>query len=111
MGEVPNLYKTTKPAAMRRRSSNQTRCDDNIMIDLHGLTKEDVLNIAMKGSYPWVIPVKIVRGGGSQMLVKTVENWIKQNENVLNAPKNLYTFNNLPSRMQLWNESCARTFI
>ena len=71
------------------------------MIDLHGLTKEESLNklneclpswieIAIKRSYPWVISVKIVCGGGSQILAEAVENWIKQDDRVSNASKNLY---------------------
>ncbi|KAL7534967.1 hypothetical protein ACHAXR_006182 [Thalassiosira sp. AJA248-18] len=101
VGEVSNLYKTTKPSAMHSHSSEQVRSDD-IMIDLHGLTKDEATTkldkclpewvaIAMNGSYPWVIPVKIVCGGGSQIIAEAVENWIKQNDNVANAPKNLYS--------------------
>ena len=97
VGEVSNLYKTTKPS-----SAGCGRRQDDIMIDLHGLTAEeavyrldkhlpDWIEIAMKGSYPFVIPVKIVCGGGSQILAEVVENWIKQNDNVANAPKNMYS--------------------
>jgi len=97
VGEVANLYKTTKPAAFQ--SSSLTRRD--IMIDLHGLTREEALStlnesllgwidIAMKGGYPWVVPVTIVCGGGNQMLAETVKNWIKQNNKVANVPKSLY---------------------
>jgi len=46
--------------------------------------------VAMKGKYPWVIPVKVVCGGGSQ-LSEAVENWIKRNDHVANAPKNIYS--------------------
>lgn len=100
VGEVSNLYKTTKPSAMRGQSSNQARCND-IMIDLHGLTKDEALtkldknlpkwvDTAMKGEHPFVIPLKIVCGGGNQILSEAVESWIKQNDQVSNAPKNLY---------------------
>jgi len=96
VGEVSNLYKTTKPS-----SAGRGRRQDDIMIDLHGLTAEGAvyrldkhlptwIETAMKGIYPFVIPVKIVCGGGSQILAEVVENWIKQNDNVANAPKNMY---------------------
>jgi len=96
VGEVSNLYKTTKPS-----SAGRGRRQDDIMIDLHGLTAKeavyrldkhlpDWIEMAMKGIYPFVIPVKIVCGGGSQILAEVVENWIKQNDNVANAPKNMY---------------------
>jgi len=97
VGEVSNLYKTTKPS-----SAGRGRRQDDIMIDLHGLTAEEAVHrldnslpswieTAMKGTYPFVIPVKIVCGGGSQILAEVVENWIKQNDHVANAPKNMYT--------------------
>jgi len=96
VGEVSNLYKTTKPSVAGRG-----RRQDDIMIDLHGLTADEAvcrldkhlpswIETAMKGTYPFVIPVKIVCGGGSQILAEVVENWIKQNDNVANAPKNMY---------------------
>jgi len=97
VGEVSNLYKTTKPS-----SAGRGRREDDTLIDLHGLTAEeavcrldrhlpDWIETAMKGTYPFVIPVKIVCGGGSQILAEVVENWIKQNDNVANAPKNMYS--------------------
>ena len=97
VGEISNLYKTTKQSSAARG-----RRQDDIMIDLHGLTAEeavfrldkhlpDWIEMAMKGAYPFVIPVKIVCGGGSQILAEVVENWIKQNDNVANAPKNMYS--------------------
>ena len=97
VGEVSNLYKTTKPS-----SAGRGRRQEDIMIDLHGLTAEETVNrldkslpdwieIAMKGTHPFVIPVKIVCGGGSQILAEVVENWIKQNDHVANAPKNMYS--------------------
>jgi len=97
VGEVSNLYKTTKPSSVGRG-----RRHDDIMIDLHGLTAEeavyrldrhlpDWIESAMKGTYPFVIPVKIVCGGGSQVLAEVVENWIKENDSVANAPKNMYS--------------------
>jgi len=97
VGEVSNLYKTTKHS-----SGGRGRRQDDIMIDLHGLTADEAvyrldkhlpswIETAMKGTYPFVIPVKIVCGGGSQILAEVVENWIKQNDNVANAPKNMYS--------------------
>ena len=97
VGEVSNLYKTAKQS-----SGGRGRRQDDIMIDLHGLTAEeavyrldkhlpDWIETAMKGTYPFVIPVKIVCGGGSQILAEVVENWIRQNDNVANAPKNMYS--------------------
>jgi len=97
VGEVSNLYKPTKQS-----SADRGRRQDDIMIDLHGLTAEeavyslekhlpDWIETAMKGTYPFVIPVKIVCGGGSQILAEVVENWIKQNDNVAYAPKNMYS--------------------
>jgi len=98
VGEVSNLYKTTKHSSAGRGSRRQ----DDIMIDLHGLSAEeavyrldkslpDWIETAMKGTYPFVIPVKIVCGGGSQILAEVVDNWIKQNDHVANAPKNMYS--------------------
>jgi len=97
VGEVSNLYKTTKPS-----SSPRGRRQDDTLIDLHGLTAEEAvcrldkqlpswIETAMKGTYPFVIPVKIVCGGGSQILAEVVENWIRQNDHVANAPKNMYS--------------------
>jgi len=96
VGEVSNLYKTTKSS-----STPRGRRQEDIMIDLHGLTTEeavyrldkhlpDWVETAMKGTYPFVIPVKIVCGGGSQILAEVVEKWIKQNDHVANAPRNMY---------------------
>ena len=95
VGETSNLYNksTTKPT-----SAGSGRRQDDIMIDLHGFTSKEALSkldeslpswieTAMKGTYPFVIPVKIVCGGGSQTLAEVVEKWIKQNDNVANAPK------------------------
>jgi len=94
VGETSNLYnKSTKPSSV-----GSGRKQDDIMIDLHGFTAKEALNkldeslpswidTAMKGAYPFVIPVKIVCGGGSQILAEVVEKWIKQNDNVANAPK------------------------
>lgn len=95
IGEVQNLYKSTKPSKRR----NLTR-RDNITLDLHGMTKDVALktldeqlpkwvDVAMHGEHPWVIPVVIICGKGSQTLSEAVEGWIKSNDKVANAPKNL----------------------
>ena len=94
VGEVKNLYRTSK------RSSKKDPANVNAVLDLHGYIKYEALSkldeclprwvdIAMKGEYPWVILVKIVCGGGNQILSEAVENWIKQNKNVPNAPKSI----------------------
>lgn len=91
VGEVANLYKTSK----RRTSSHQQKF---LKLDLHGFTKEEALDalneslpqwndIAMSGSYPFIIPVEIICGCGSQILSEVVEQWIKCTEQVANAPK------------------------
>ncbi|KAL7525940.1 hypothetical protein ACHAWF_001574 [Thalassiosira exigua] len=95
VGDVENLYKTTKLTVKQAPLSVST------VLDLHGLTREDALHMlnaclprwvddAMKGEYPWVVLVNIVCGGGSQTLSEAVENWIKQSRNVSNAPKSDY---------------------
>jgi len=92
VGEVTNLYKTSKH---RTPGHNHQKL---LQLDLHGFTKEDALNalndslpqwngIAMSGSYPFVVPVEIICGCGSQILSEVVEQWIKCNDQVANAPK------------------------
>ena len=79
VGDANNLYKTAKL---------QNKGPLGAFIDLHGLSKEQALakldeslpvwiDTAMKGSYPFVIQVKIVCGGGSQTLAEAVATWIK----------------------------------
>lgn len=98
VGEVENLYKTTKPSTVVQSNISQLTCIASL--DLHGLTKYEAVKIlerslekwkdeAMSGSYPWVIPAVIVCGCGSQVLSETVEQWIKQKSCVANAPKSL----------------------
>lgn len=92
IGEVQNLYKTSKPA-----SSKSLRPKS---VDLHGLTREEALlkleeklpqwvETAMSGEYPFVIPALIITGGGCQILSETVEQWIKEKDQVANAPKRM----------------------
>lgn len=99
VGEVSNLYKSSKKRSKQRKHKTRRNItNENITIDLHGLTSveaESKLNeslpvwvkIAMHGSYPFVTRVNIICGGGAQILSEVVENWIKQNEKVSNAPK------------------------
>lgn len=49
------------------------------------------VDAAMKGEYPWVIPVTIVCGGGHQILSEVVDTWIRENENVPNAPRDTHS--------------------
>lgn len=90
VGQVENLYKTSKIDALS--------CRSRLSIDLHGHTREEAVakldeclpewkDTAMHGEYPFVVPVLIICGGGAQILSETVEQWIKENEGVANAPK------------------------
>jgi DNA-nicking Smr family endonuclease len=92
VGEVQNLYKTGQALQGQRP----------ISIDLHGHTQEEALTklneslpqwmeTAMKGAYPFVIPVCIISGCGNQIISETVEQWIRQNDNVSNAPKKKFS--------------------
>lgn len=92
VGEVENLFKTTKPSRNVLYSAST--------LDLHGYTRDEALlklnkslpawvDIAMKGSYPFVIPVMIVCGCGNQVLSETVEKWIRGHAQVANSPKGL----------------------
>ena len=67
-------------------------------LDLHGCTKAEAISkmdeslkvwvdTAMQGSYPFVQPAVIVCGCGNQILSETVQQWIKSNDKVSNAPK------------------------
>ena len=100
VGEVTNLYKSTKPSKRDHLKWKQQGNGSLISIDLHGMTKGAALrkldeqlhqwiDIAMRGEYPWVIPVVIICGKGSQTMSEAVEGWIKGNEKVANAPKHL----------------------
>jgi len=93
VGAAENLYNTKKYSLQGQKS---------ISIDLHGLTKEQALidldaklpewiDSAMRGAYPFIIPVVIICGGGNQILSETVDQWIKCNENVAKAPKKKFS--------------------
>lgn len=95
VGEVRNLYKTTK---LRRRTRPAAR--DVPTLDLHGCTRDEALarldaclaawvDVAMKGAYPFVTPARIVCGCGGQVLSETVERWIRERDQVANSPKAL----------------------
>lgn len=104
VGKVMNLYKSTKPSKRVHLKRQQQGYGSMISIDLHGMTKDSAqrkldeqlhqwIGIAMRGEYPWVIPVVIICGKGSQTLSEAVEGWIKENMKVANAPKHLLTDN------------------
>ncbi len=93
-GEVSNLYKSTKPSKKTKEHMV------SITIDLHEYTKEAAvrkldeslpswIDAAMHGNYPFVIPVTIICGAGGQVLSEVVEQWIRDNERVANARKNM----------------------
>jgi len=96
-GEVSNLYKSTKPS--KKMKAQATR--ESITIDLHGYTKEAAVEMldaslpswidtAMHGEYPFVVHVTIICGAGGQVLSEVVEKWIRENERVANARKNMF---------------------
>lgn len=93
VGDVQNLYKTTKPSSTNSISSVPVS-----PLDLHGCTREEALvkldeslnvwfDAAMQGSYPFVKSAVIVCGCGSQTLSETVQDWIRSNDKVSNAPQ------------------------
>ena len=96
VGEVQNLYKTTKASSTSPLNVSQGGIPT---LDLHGYTEEEAIvkldesleawfEIAMTGSYPFVITALIICGCGSQVLSETVQDWIKSTSRVRNAPKN-----------------------
>ncbi|KAL3808164.1 hypothetical protein ACHAXA_010650 [Cyclostephanos tholiformis] len=98
VGEVQNLYKTTKPSSSLATSSQQGQSSVPTL-DLHGCTRDEAVlrlnealkewvDIAMRGYDPFVITVVIVCGCGSQVLMETVQEWIKSTSQVRNASKN-----------------------
>lgn len=103
VGEESNLYKTSKPLSNRsnqRSSSRSSATNKAIVIDLHGLRKAEALDkldkvlpdwidMAMKSNYPFLVLVKIVHGGGNQVLREVVASWIRQNRQVANAPRSM----------------------
>ena len=70
-----------------------------ILVDLRGMFKKEALNkmneclpkwvqIAQRGLHRWVIPVKIICGGGNQLSSEVAESWVKETDQVAKAPKN-----------------------
>jgi len=101
VGEAENLYKTAKPSGATQSFRFKHTRERN-EIDLHGLTKKQALekldaklpgwiDMAMGDSYPFVIQVTIICGGGNQTLAKAVENWIYEKKSVANARKSLFS--------------------
>ncbi|KAL7458899.1 hypothetical protein ACHAWC_010614 [Mediolabrus comicus] len=96
VGQETNLYKSFKSSHRRNSQPFKT-----ISLDLHGMSKDKALqtldksllkwiNLAMNGGDPWVIPVDIICGGGSQILREVVAAWIKKENQVGNRPKNYH---------------------
>jgi hypothetical protein len=96
VGEVQNLYKTTKTSALTSPLQGQSEIPT---LDLHGCTRVEAIaklneslevwvDTAMRGYDPFVITAVIVCGCGSQVLSETVQEWIKSTGQVRNAPKN-----------------------
>ena len=95
VGEVHNLYKTTKSSA-----AASPQCQGRIpTLDLHGCTRDEAIiklneslkvwvDTAMKRYHPFVITVVIVCSCGSQVLSETVQVRVKSTRQVRNAPKN-----------------------
>ena len=79
-------------------SSKVSRNMKAISLDLHGFSKKQALktskknlprwvDTAMKGEHPWVIPVNVICGDGSQELSEVVAAWIHREKQVANRPK------------------------
>ena len=93
VGATEHLYKTTKVSSASKQSSARMP-----YVDLHGMSKAEALDVlnknlpkwvdtANRGMYPWVIQVKIICGGGNQILSEAVAAWIRENKQVSNAPQ------------------------
>lgn len=94
VGEKQNLYKSKKPTSKSLQSA-QDRGRIHFEIDLHGYSRDEGRSVldekltewmlyAMEGDAPWVVKVKIVCGGGAQLLAEMVESWIQAHTNVAN---------------------------
>ena len=101
VGNVDDLYKSSKPGS-GRNSQTKNSTKRRLSIDLHGKSTDEALKslddslpswleIAMRGSYPFVSAVDIITGGGHQILSEVVENWIKRQRHVARRPKT-FTF-------------------
>ena len=91
VGEAESLYKSSKTTKSSRRPI--------ITLDLHGYSTQKALKkldeslpiwveTAMKGTAPRVIPIDIICGSGKQVLSEVVKEWIRNNGQVANRPKN-----------------------
>ena len=98
VGDEANLYKTAKPSKANCLAATR----DFFTVDLHGLNGTEALSAlgkqlprwidaAMRGSHPWLINVKIVCGGGNQVLAEAVRGWIQRTRQVCRAPKSDYS--------------------
>ncbi|KAL7535987.1 hypothetical protein ACHAWF_005327 [Thalassiosira exigua] len=87
-----NLYATSKSFTTERKP---------VVLDLHGLSRDDAVeklnkslsswvNTAMKGGYPFVLLVDIMCGGRNQILSDAVKDWVRNNRQVANRPKSQY---------------------
>jgi len=87
VGEQSSLYTTSRRSPPSRRT----------LVDLHGMSKTRALNRLDEGlplwvedameEYPFVGTVRIVTGGGNQILADAVRDWIARNKQVANAPQ------------------------
>jgi len=95
VGEPSNLYKTHK-----LHSIVQHKQKHKLYIDLHGMTQADAMkalddslprwnDIAMASNYPFVVPVDIICGSGTQALSEVVDQWIKCHDQVSKAPNRI----------------------
>ena len=92
IGEESHLHSSSKLLPQRHS------CDVSVL-DLHGFTRDAALakleesleawvNMALLGSYPFVMPAVIVCGKGNQILSEAVQKWIKSTKHICLAPKN-----------------------
>lgn len=88
-GEASNLFKTAKSIQQPRNI---------ITLDLHGYSRYKAIGVlrkgiqewiveAMRGQYPFVVPVDIICGAGNQVLSEVVAQFIRDNSQVANRPK------------------------
>ncbi len=82
VGQVSNLYSSSKASRSRK-----ARIRKIMSLDLHGLSKKQALetlkenlprwvDTAMKGDYPFVIPIDVICGRGNQVLSEVVATFI-----------------------------------
>ena len=95
VGAEDHLHRTYKPSARRGGARAPTRAPEEV--DLHGMTRAEALvalearlprwvETAMTGAAPWVVTVRIVCGGGNQILSEAVAHWIREKRQVSKAP-------------------------